>query len=74
MNEKQPLTNFNGYEICTHRIYLVQYSQQILMSMFEMSHFNYVLVLITINIFNYCQSYYSIFHFPVLTMLLFYIL
>ena len=42
--------NVNGYEICTHKIYLDEYSQQILM--FEMLHFNHMMFLIAINIFN----------------------
>ena len=39
---------FNGYGIYTHRIYSVKYSQQILMSVFEMSHFDHVLFLTAI--------------------------
>ena len=49
-------------------IYLVKYSQQILISVFEMSHFNLLLSLITVNIL--IPGY----NLPVLTILLFYIL
>ena len=47
-----------------HRIYLVKYSQQILMSIFEMSHFNHVLFLITVNILipGYNLPVIAIFH------------
>ena len=66
---------FNGDEIYTHRFYLDKYSLQILMSWFEMSHFNHVLFLIAISMFNYTVNLiipdYTV---PVLTMLLFYIL